>query len=148
MKDRICYFSKDDLSVGHYLEMAEKRIQEVAEGDVPTDLEGVIELWHIKRMIDDECRFLEWTDEKFNTLKQATSGYNNIIAKFFNALDPKMLKSEFELLEWTYKKTLWQIIDAYKLYKLIEPETLREILVENINFLRVVLECQGIVEKF
>ena len=148
MQDRVCYFSKDDLSVGHYLEMAEKRIQEVAEGDVPTDLEGVIELWHIKRMIDDECRFLEWTDEKFNTLKQATSGYNNIIAKFFNALDPKMLKSEFELLEWTYKKTLWQIIDAYKLYKLIEPETLREILVENINNLRMVLECQGIVEKF
>ena len=148
MRDRVCYFSKDDLSVGHYLEMAEKRIQEVAEGDVPTDLEGVIELWHIKRMIDDECRFLEWTDEKFNTLKQATSGYNNIIAKFFNALDHKMLKSEFELLEWTYKKTLWQIIDAYKLYKLIEPETLREILVENINNLRMVLVSQGIVEKF
>ena len=148
MQDRVCYFSKDDLSVGHYLEMAEKRIQEVAEGNVPTDLESVIELWHIKRMIDDECRFLEWTDEKFNTLKQATSGYNNIIAKFFNALDPKILKSEFELLEWTYKKTLWQIIDAYKLYKLIEPETLREILVENINNLRMVLECQGIVEKF
>ena len=148
MQDRVCYFSKDDLSLGHYLEMAEKRIQEVAEGDVPTDLEGVIELWHIRRMINDECRFLEWTDEKFNTLKQATSGYNNIIAKFFNALDPKMLKSEFELLEWTYKKTLWKIIDAYKLYKLIEPETLREILVENINYLRMVLECHGIVEKF
>ena len=60
--------------------MAEKRIQEVAEGDVPTDLEGVIELWHIKRMIDDECRFLEWTDEIFNTLKQLTSGYGKIKA--------------------------------------------------------------------
>ena len=148
MQDRVCYFSKDDLSVGHYLEMAEKRIQEVAEGDVPTDLEGVIELWHIKRMIDDECRFLEWTDEKYNTLKQSTSGYSSIIAKFFKALNPKTLQSEFELLEWTYKKTFWQIIDAYKLYQLIEPETLREILTKNINYLRMVLECQGIVEKF
>lgn len=148
MQDRVCYFSKDDLSVGHYLEMAEKRIQEVAEGNVPTDLEGVIELWHIKRLIDDECRFLEWTDEKFNTLKQATSGYNNIIATFFNALDPKKLKSEFELLEWTYKKTFWEIIDKYKLYRLIEPETLREIVSKNNNYLREVLKCQGIVEKF
>ena len=148
MQDRVCYFSKDDLSVGHYLEMAEKRIQEVAEGDVPTNLDGIIELWHIKRMIDDECRFLEWTDEKFNTLKQATNGYNNIIAKFFNALDPKKLKSEFELLEWTYKKTFWEIIDKYKLYRLIEPETLREIVSKNNNYLREVLECKGIVEKF
>lgn len=148
MKDLVCYYSKDDLSVGHYLEMAEKRIQEVAEGDVPTDLEGVIELWHIKRMIDDECRFLEWTDDKFNTLKQSISGYNNIIAKFFSGLNPQMLKSEFEQLEWTYKKTFWQIIDAYKLYQLIEPEILREILTENVNYVREVLACQGIVEKF
>jgi hypothetical protein len=148
MKDRVCYFSKDDLSVGHYLEMAEKRIQEVSEGSVPTELDGIIELWHIKRMIDDECRFLEWTDEKYNTLKQLTSGYSKIIAKFFSNLNPKMLKSEFEFLEWTYKKTFWKIIDTYKLYQLIEPETLRELLTENINNVRIVLECQGIVEKF
>ena len=148
MKDRVCYFSKNDLTLGHYLEMAEKRIQEVSEGDVPTDLEGIIELWHIKRMIDDGCRFLEWTDEKFNTLKQSTSGYSSIIAKFFSSLNPQMLKSEFKGLEWTYKKSFWIIIDAYKLYKLIEPETLREILTENINYLREVLKCQGIVEKF
>ena len=33
MQDRVCYFSKDDLSVGHYLEMAEKRIQEEISRD-------------------------------------------------------------------------------------------------------------------
>lgn len=148
MQDRVCYYSKNDLFAGHYLEKAEKRIQEVAKGDVPTDLEGIIELWHIKRMIDDECRFSEWTDEYFNTLKQSTSEYSSIIAKFFNGLDPQMLQSEFGRLEWTYKKSFWKIIDAYKLYKLIEPETLREILTENINYVREVLECQGIVEKF
>ncbi len=37
MQNRVCYFSKNDLSVGHYLEMAEKRIQEVAKSDVPTN---------------------------------------------------------------------------------------------------------------
>lgn len=148
MQDRVYYYSKIDLSVGHYLKMAEKRIQEVTNGDVPTDLEGIIELWHIKRMMDDECRYLDWTDEKFNTLKQSTSGYSSIIARFFSGLDPKSLKSEFEQLDWTYKKTFWKIIDAYKLYKLIEPDTLREILTKNNNYLREVLDCQGIVEKF
>ena len=137
-----------ELNDNPYLEMAEKRIQEVAEGDVPTDLEGVIELWHIKRMIDDECRFLEWTDEKFNTLKQLTSGYGKIISGFFCHLDPTLLKSEFERLEWTYKNTFWKIIDAYKLYKLIKPEILRDILAGNNNYVREVLECKGIVEKF
>lgn len=147
MQDRVCYYSKNDLSIGYYLDMAEKRIQKVSEGDVPTDLEGIIELWHIKRMIDDDCRLLKWTDADFNTLKDNTSGYNNTIARFFNSLNPKTLKDDFDRLEWTYKKTFWKIIEAYKLYKLIEPDILRTILNENINYVFVVLECQRIVDK-
>lgn len=148
MQDRVCYFSKDDLSLGHYLEMAEKRIQEVSKGDMPTDIEGIIELWHIKRMFENDCRLLKWDDKEYQTLRNQTSEYNKIIANFFNTLNPKTIKNEFELLEWGYKKSFWEIIDAYKLYKLLEPKTLREILTENINYVREVLECQGIVEKF
>ena len=148
MKDRVCYFSRDDLSLGHYLEMAEKRIQEVSNGEMPTDLEGIIELWHIKRMFENNCRLLKWTDAEFEELKSSTNGYNTIVANFFNGLNPTKIKSEFEILEWTYKKTFWKIIDAYKFYRLIEPETLRDIVSKNNNYLREVLECKGIVEKF
>ena len=28
MEERVCFYSKDDLSVGYYLEIAEKRIKE------------------------------------------------------------------------------------------------------------------------
>ncbi len=148
MQDRVCYLSKDDLFVGHYIEMAGKRIQEVSEGGVPTDLEGIIELWHIKRIFEEGYRLQEWTDDEFEQFKSSTKEYNAIIANFFNGLNPTKIKSEFNLLEWTYKKTFWKIIDAYKLYRLIEPETLREIVSKNNNYLRMVLECKGIVEKF
>ena len=148
MQDRVCYFSKDDLFVGHYIEMAGKRIQEVSEEGVPTDLEGIIELWHIKRIFEEGYRLQKWTDAEYEKLKSSTNGYNAIIANFFNSINPTKIKSEFELLEWTYKKTFWEIIDKYKLYRLIEPETLREIVSKNNNYLREVLKCQGIVEKF
>ena len=148
MQDRVIFLSKDDLFFGHYLEMAEKRIQEVSENGVPTDIEGIIELWHIKRLMDSDGRLIKWTDAEFEDLKSLTNGYNAIIANFFNSLNPTMIKSEFELLGWTYKKTFWEIIDAFGLFKLIKPEILREIISENINYLRQVLECKRIVEKF
>ena len=148
MQDRVCYLSKDDLFVGHYIEMAGRRIQEVSEEGVPTDLEGIVELWHIKRIFEEGYRLQEWTDAEYEKLKSSINGYNAIIANFFNGLNPTNIKSEFELLEWTYKRTFWKIIDAYKLYRLIEPETLREIVSKNNNYLREVLECKGIVEKF
>lgn len=148
MKDYVCYFSKYDLSVGHYLEMAEKRIQEVSKGNMPTDLESIIELWHIKRMVEEDCRLQKWTDDEFNKLKLSTNTYSSIIAKYFDTLVPQLLKNEFDQLNWTYKETFWQIVDAYKLYKLIIPEILHDIISENINYLRYVLRCKGIVEKF
>lgn len=148
MQDRVCFFTKYDLSVGHYLNIAEMRIQEMSKGNIPTDLEGIIELWHIRRMIEEDCRLQKWTDAEFDNLKLSTNAYNTIIANHFNNIDPKMLKCEYGQLNWTYKETFWQIIDAYKLYKLIIPEILHDIISENINYLRYVLRCKGIVEKF
>ena len=148
MQDRVIFLSKDDLFFGHYLEMAEKRIQEVSEKGVPTDIEGIIELWHIKRLMDTDGRLIKWTDAEFEELRSSTMGYNAIIASFFNNLNPAMIIGEFELLGWTYKKTFWEIIDVFGLFKLIKPEILREIISENINYLRQVLECKRIVEKF
>ncbi len=148
MQDRVCFFSKYDLSIGHYLEMAETRIKEVSEGNVPNDFEGIIELWHIKQLFENNCKLTKWSNVEFENLKSATKGYNAIIARFFNNINPKIVINEFEQLEWTYKKTFWEIIDAYKFFHLIEPDTLREIISKNINYLREVLECKGIVEKF
>lgn len=148
MQDRVCFFSMNDLLIGHYLKMAETRIKEVSAGNVPNDLEGIIELWHVKQLFENNCKLINRSDAEFENLKSATKGYNAIIAKFFRNINPQIVKNEFEQLEWTYKKTFWEIIDAYKLFNLIEPDTLREIISENINYLREVLECKGIVEKF
>ena len=89
MQERVCYYSKYDLSLGPNLEMAEKRIKKVSEGDVPSDLEGIIELWHIKQLMENDCRLLHWTDAEFEQLKSLTCSYNGLIAKFFQGLYPR-----------------------------------------------------------
>lgn len=149
MQDRVCFFSKNDLSVGYNLEMAERRIIEIANDNIPQDLEGIIELWHIRRFIESDCKLLRWSGEDFSRLKSATEGYKAIIARFFNCLNPQTIKEEFEALEeYEYQKTFWQIIDSFNLYKIISPEVLREILSNDTSNLRNVLCIQGIVEKF
>lgn len=148
MQDRVCYFSKYDLSVGHNLEIAEKRIKKVSKGDIPSDMEGIIELWHIKRMMDDGCRLLSWTDVEFEQMKSSICGYNEIIAKFFHGHNPETIKDEFDSLNWRYQETFWEIIEVYKLYKLVSQETLKEIVSNSDGHLRDVLAFKGLVEHF
>lgn len=149
MQDRVCFFSENDLFAGYHLELAEKRVIEIANANIPQDLEGIIELWHIRRFIESDCKLLRWSDEDVARLKSATEGYKAIIARFFNCLNPQTIKDEFEALEeYEYQKTFWQIIDSFNLYKIISPEVVREILSNDTSNLRDVLCSQGVVEKF
>ena len=112
MQDRVCFFSEYDLSVGYHLELAEKRVIEIANDNIPQDLEGIIELWHIRRFIESDCKLIRWSDEDFARLKSATEGYKAIIARFFNCLNPQTIKDEFEALEeYEYQKTAFCICD-------------------------------------
>ena len=149
IQERVCYYSKYDLSLGPNLEMAERRIKKVSEGDVPSDLEGIIELWHIKRLMENDCILLRWTDAEFEQMKSLTCSYNGLIAKFFQeGLYPETIKDEFDSLTWHYKETFWEVIDSYKRYELISHETFREIITDEGNRLRDVLAFKGIVEHY
>ena len=72
VQKRVCYFSKYDLSLVDNLEIAEKRIKKVSEGAIPSDLEGIIELWHIKRRMENDCRLLRWSDDEYEQIKSST----------------------------------------------------------------------------
>lgn len=148
MENYVQFFSKDDLSVGYNLSMAEKRIKEVSEGDQPTEIDRVVELWHICCLFKENCRLRQWTDEEFNQLRTKVDGFDNIIAQFFNQIKPDDIRKEYESLQWGYKKAFWEIIDSFKLYKIIGKDILKEIIAGNPNSLHDVLSCKGLVEKF
>ena len=148
MESHVHFFSKDDLSVGYNLSMAEKRIKEISEGNKPTEIDRVVELWHIRQLFKENCRFQKWTDEHYNQLKTIVDGFDRIIAQFFYQINPDNLRKEYESLQWGYKKAFWEIIDSFKLYKLIGKDILKEILADNPNNLCYALSCKGLVEKF
>lgn len=60
--DKVCFFSNADMSIGANLELAEKRIKELEEY-IPTDIEGIIELWHIRKLIEVLLPKQEWLQE-------------------------------------------------------------------------------------
>lgn len=105
MEERVCYYSKDDMSTGYCLELAEKCIHKFQKGNIPADLEGVIELYHIKQLFDNNCRFLKWSDVEFNKLKNVTTGFNVIIAKYFRTINPGNVVNEYSKLKWGYHQT-------------------------------------------
>lgn len=106
MVNYVHFFSKSDLSFGYNWVLSRERIREVSLGNNPTEINRIIELWHIRRMIEAAGIMPIQIDEDIENLKTETKEYNKLIAQFFNSINPNNLKNIYETIEWRYKKNI------------------------------------------
>lgn len=144
MKDRVHFFSPDDLSVPHYLQMAEDVIAEYENGRIPKDASDFIELLHIIRYVENNVYLKSWTEER---IKFITS-QNEKIARFFNGLTKNPWVEAYKSLEFDYKESFFEAIDKYGAMACInDEESLRRAFEEDSYELRYILQCKRIVDK-
>lgn len=135
------------MSIGYNLVLAEKAIIKY-QNVTPSNINDVIELYHIKKLLDNNCRLTAWDDDYLNQLKVQVKDYNGIIAKFFKAISVEQIEAIYESIEWGYRQTFWDIIDQFKMFNIISADVLKRIAQENTNDFRTILKCRFIVEKF
>ena len=147
MDNRVCFYSPNDLSIGYNLELAEKAIIKYKSEPAST-LTDVIELFHIKKLIDNDCRLKCWSDIMFNQIKEDIKNYNDIIAKHFAKLNRDSLENCYDALSCDYRQAFWDIIDQFKLFNVIDNNFVKYIAKGKQNDLTEVLQSRNVVEKF
>lgn len=147
MENRVCFYSTNDLSIGDSLELAEKAIAKYKSEPAST-LTDVIELYHIKKLIDNDCRLKRWSDTHFNQIKEELKEYNDIIAKHFTQLNRNSLENCYDALDWDYRQAFWDIIDQFKLFNVVDNNFVKHVAKGKQNDLTEILHCRNVVEKF
>lgn len=145
MEERVCFYSEYDVTIADSLELAEKVILR-NESTTPNDIVSIIELYHIKQLLDLNLPLKRWTTEEFDRLKQSTDGYKEIIAKFLKNIGPCDIIAEYNKLDYPYQETFWRIIEEYKLCSIITNDACREAST-NENSLRAILYNRKLTEK-
>lgn len=148
MKGKVCFYSKDDMSVGYCLELAEERLRNFQLGHLPNNLEDAIELYHIKKLLGNDCKLSNWTEKDYNQFKTIASSFEPLIVKQFNAINPLNILSEYNKLPWDYRQTFWEIIDNFHLYKLLDSNSITSIISQDINSIRYILLRSNIVNQY
>lgn len=147
--ERVRFFSRYDMSIGNDLEMAEKTILAYQEGNTSFDnINDILELMHIKRFFDEDCRLVRWTDEEYEKLKITALKLSPIVAKYFNQLESEEILVLYSKVEWDYRQTFWDAINQFQLFRLIDNNILKTLIDDDINVLRSVLLCSSCVDKY
>lgn len=143
MKDRVHFFSADDLSVSHYLQMAEKVIAEYENGKKAEDINDYLELYHICLFVENKIYPREWDENRIKYIE----GLHKELAIYFKALTSGSWPQIYKKVEFGYAETFFEALDRYNATACIDENSLRSVFANDSNDLLNILHIKRIVDK-
>ena len=107
MNRRVHYFSPSDMSSYYNLQKAAQVIESFTEDKVYSDINDVIELYHIRQFVDNGIVLKDWSKDFI----AKTNGFKKIVVNYFNSISPDKIVEAYTTVDFEYKETFWKIID-------------------------------------
>lgn len=142
-KDRVVFFGPYDGSIPMYFERIEEVVLGYENGNHPKTINDYLEMFHILQFVEHRKYPNTWSNERI----RGVLDYKSVIAKFFTQLTPETLCSIYSEIEHAYQKSVWQIVDRFRLKHLVRKEVLQNIITSQKSYLlRDLLQYKWIVE--
>ena len=146
-RDRVVFFSERDMAGGFELRKGEHILRTATKSDY-TDINDILELYHIKQYIDNGIYLNTWTQDDISHFKQTVSSYGTIIGKSMSSIISENFKSTYQNIIFDYVSSFCKIINDHGLSKQITKENLLSALNDNPFLIREILQHKKIVEHF
>ena len=145
--NRVEFFSKEDLAGGHQLSKGEHILREETLSDY-TDINDVLELYNIKKYIDNELYLKGWTQEDLEDFKQKVSEYGKIIGRFMSNINDDNVIDLYEKTLRGYVSSFWELVNNQNVFKRISKNNFSGILSNEPHLIHEILIHQAIVKYY
>lgn len=146
---RVKYYSSNDLMYGNNLGKCITLIDQYDTGLIEVkDINDILELYNVKKYIDNKIYFVEWTTEVIERLRMSVNKYFGTVAKFVKSIDDNSLLSIYSEVEFNYKNDFWELFDKLKVYVNITEESFQKFMDMSKVTLHELLKCKNIIDYF
>ena len=146
-ENRVRFFSKEDMSAGMNLSTAEPILRNYDSSNV-IELNDIIELYQIKKYIDNDLFLLSWTDEDKLLFKEKVKSIWNSITLFWLNINTDNFITFFDSVEVGYQPAFWELTEKLKVFKNLSKEKFIELLNNDHLWIREVLHQKDLVKYF
>lgn len=144
MNNRVHFFSPGDMSSYSNLQIADRIIGSFFEGKEYTNVNEVIELYHIRQFVDNGIVLKAWSKE----FVAKTDVFKKIVFTYFNSIPQHKLQEVYASVDFDYKETFWKIIDVFDVRGILNKENLTAICRSDKFTLLYILRCSRIVKYY
>lgn len=146
MRERVTYYSEDDLTIGLNLGPAVE-VLNVFTPKKDYSLEDLVELFHVNQIITKANKPNDWTKEMISAYNSRAELLKPTICNQLSAYPTDKLVDDYMQLSYVYKRSFWKIIDLYGL-KMLNENIVRTLIDQDVINLRYLLEVKKFAGKY
>ena len=147
-RERVIFYSKEDLAAGYHLSLAERVLDAFDENAVYEDINDILELVSTRLYIKNEMFLHSWDKERINLYKNAVNKFPSIISRFIASWLGRKFAGEYDSIEYEYRSAFWQSVADFGIFKSLSNGDFAEWLKMHESELHDVLLHEKIVNRF
>ena len=144
---RVKFYSKEDMAGGHQLSKGEHILRKETPSNY-TDINDILELYNIKKYIDNDLYLREWSQEDIEDFKQKATEYGKVIGRFFSKIDDNNIVDLYEKVLHTYIDSFWEIVNNQNVFKQISQSNFSSILSNESHLIDEILKYKALVNHY
>lgn len=144
---RVVFHSIHDMAGFHHLQNGEHVLKGLIKPSY-TDINEVLELYHISQYLDAGLFLPSWTPADVHTFQVCVSSYKKIIGRFFSNLDDTNIERLFNGVIYSYVSSFWQIFNDQNVSKRVSASVVERILVTEPVLIKTFLLHSKLVDKY
>ncbi|GAB6109830.1 hypothetical protein [Fusibacter bizertensis] len=142
----VCH-SKEDMTGGHYLQKGEHILRADTKSDY-TDINEVLELYNLKKYIDNDLFLNSWSKEEIENFKLKTTEYGKVIGKFMATIDDNNVVNSYGNTLRNYVHSFWELVNNQSVFKRISKVNFANILASEPYVIHEILTHKSIVDYY
>lgn len=142
------YYSPNDWGISVELEEAENIIKSFDPENTITDINAILELFNVQKLLECGTRLRKWSDEEYNSYKQKAQMITAVLGRFFSHIDNTSFIDHYNNVCIGYLDDFWQLFEHFNCYKRVTPEKFEELLRQENVHLYKILYHKDIVKAY
>jgi hypothetical protein len=145
--NRVVFCSKEDMAGGHQLRRGEPTLRAETKSDYD-DINEVLELYNIKKYIDNDLFFEDWTSEEREIFKEKAIEFGKIIGRFMSKINDTNILDLYNIILSNYISSFWELVNYQSVFKKISKDNFKKILSNEPHLIHTILIHRKVVDRY
>jgi hypothetical protein len=145
--NKVVFHSKEDMAGGYNLQKGEHILKADTKSNYK-DINEVLELYNIKKYIDNDLYLKSWTQDDITNFKQKATEYSKVVGQFMATIDDSNVVILYGNTLRNYVHSFWELVNNQNIFKRISKSNFTNILTNEPHLVHEILAHKGIVDYY